>query len=198
MNRIIYILILVISANLFCQAQNEKTYSLINELIRDNYSNKVVQLDSIPCNDKLIVDGSYLQQNIGLINDNLTKNEILFLLNFCDSSRCFLQFEKLDLRIKLCDSTTINITELNNRLKVPKSTLNQSFKWQSNKIETKAKGKIFNYLAFSYPIVNDNETIMIIHIIRDIGKYGMRGETILFKKLNNKWTSICDLFAWVT
>lgn len=198
MKQILHILIFLFSTNSFCQTHIDKTYRLINELIRDTYSDKIVRLDSIPCNDKLIIDGSYLQQNRELINSNLTKDEILFLLRFCDSSKCFLPHNNLDLKIKLCDSTTIHITELDNRLKIPKSIINQTFKWQSDKIITKIKGKNFYDLDFSIPVVNDNETIMIIHIINNIGVQDIQGQTILFKKINNRWTKICVLYAWIT
>ena len=81
MKLILHILIFLISTNSFCQSQTDKTYRLLNELIRDYYNDKIIRLDSIPCNDKLIIDGSYLQQNRDLINSNLKKSEILFLLN---------------------------------------------------------------------------------------------------------------------
>ncbi len=198
MRLILHILIFLISTNSFCQSSNDKKYKLINELIRDNYYDKIVRLDSLPCNDKFIIDGSYVQQNRELINASLTENEITDFLTFCDSSRCFLPAVKLEQTIKLCDSTSIHITDLDNRLNINRYRKNTSFKWHPEKIITKTKGKEYYDLSFSEPLINDKETIMIIHIISFIGNQDIRGKTILFKKINSKWTRICVLHAWIT
>jgi hypothetical protein len=196
MRKISFLLLILISANSFCQSSIDRTYRFINELIRDNYNDKIVRLDSLPSNDKLFVDGSYLQQNIELINSNLNKGEIADFLKFCDTTKCFLLTDRLELTIKLCDSNSIHITDLNKRISHTVSL--QSFKWHTDKIITKSKGNQFYDLAFSEPIINEDGTIMIIHIITSNGVYGFKGETVLFKKINSKWIKICDLYAWIT
>ncbi len=95
-------------------------------------------------------------------------------LKSCDSSKCFLPTNRLELNLILCDSNSIHISDLNYRISY---SLNlKSFKWTPDKIITKTKGRKFYDIALSEPIVNNKETIMIIHIITSIGVYGFKGE----------------------
>jgi hypothetical protein len=107
--------------------------------------------------------------------------------------------DTLENYIKLCDSTLIYIADLDDTFNSNKREIKSTFVWQQSQITSTKKCKNKSQrLSFSEPIVNSTETIMIVHIAKDIGKFGLKGETMLFKKSDNKWIKICDLYAWIT
>jgi hypothetical protein len=184
----------------FGQISGDIAHDFINELITDNYKDRCIEiLDSVPYNDKLKISGSYLQQNLELINSYLKMDEIKFILDFCDSTRCYADFDTLNYQMQLCDTSFIHITEIDKRFQIGFTPIESKFHWDKTLIKTKGNKRKTLGIKLSEPVLNESNSIMLIHIVKRLENgYGWSGNTILFKKINGKWIEICKLSGWTT
>jgi hypothetical protein len=192
MKQLLTVLFTLISIYSIGQLDSVEKYRLLNEIIKDNFADRTLKVDRIPCNDRLKISHGWIQQNFKTINENLDKSELRSFLKMIDPTGCFLELNELSNTLDLCDSTKVELGGLLRKFKIPEST----FKWKNSKfIETKGgNGDIY---SISEPLINDSKSFVLIHVVFSTTS-AVRGETLLFKKVNNKWTQVCTLDAWVT